>query len=106
MTVDTFQRILNELEGALIAAYLYGYGEPFMNKALPQMVEACTKRNILTLTTTNGHFIERLENALTIVDAGLTTLIIAIDGSSQAIYEEYRKTRSGFNLRPQIITNN
>jgi MoaA/NifB/PqqE/SkfB family radical SAM enzyme len=55
------------------------------------MIEACTNRNILTLTTTNGHFINTLEDALEIVDAGLTTLIIAIDGSSQDIYGEYRR---------------
>lgn len=91
MTLDTFQLILDELEDVLIAMYLYSYGEPFMNKNLPQMIESCTKRNILTLITTNGHFIESSEDALKVVDAGLTTLIIAIDGSSQAIYEEYRK---------------
>jgi MoaA/NifB/PqqE/SkfB family radical SAM enzyme len=92
MTLDTLQLILGDLENVLIAVYLYSYGEPFMNKNLPQMIEACTKRNILTLTTTNGHFIDKPEDALKIVDAGLTTLIIAIDGSSQAIYEKYRKT--------------
>lgn len=91
MTLDTFQHMLDELEKTLIAVYLYSYGEPFMNRNLPQMIEACTKRNILTLTTTNGHFIERSEDALEVVDAGLTTLIFAIDGSSQKIYEEYRK---------------
>ena len=91
MTLDTLQLILGDLENVLIAVYLYSYGEPFMNKYLPQMIEACTKRNILTLTTTNGHFIDKPEDALKIVDAGLTALIIAIDGSSQAIYEKYRK---------------
>ena len=91
MTLETFQCILEELGNVLIAVYLFSYGEPFMNKALPKMIEACTKSKILTLTTTNGHFIESLEDALKIVDAGLTTLIIAIDGSSQDIYEEYRK---------------
>jgi MoaA/NifB/PqqE/SkfB family radical SAM enzyme len=91
MTLKTFHRILEELGDTLIAVYLYSYGEPFMNPDLHRMVRACTTRDILTLTTTNGHFIKTLDDALQIVDAGLTVLITAIDGTTQTIYESYRK---------------
>jgi MoaA/NifB/PqqE/SkfB family radical SAM enzyme len=62
-----------------------------MNPDFHRMVEACTTRDILTLTTTNGHFVSTLDEALRIVDAGLTVLIAAIDGTTQTIYESYRK---------------
>lgn len=91
MTLDTFRHILDELGDVLIGAYLFGYGEPFLNPEMPQMIAACTQRNILTLTTTNGQFIQTIDEALKIVDAGLTTLIIAIEGSTQATYEQYRR---------------
>ncbi len=91
MPLATFQRILDELGDVLISVYLFCFGEPFMNKELPSMIQACTTRNIRTLTSTNGHFLQTLDDALRVVDAGLTTLIIAIDGSTQEIYQSYRK---------------
>jgi radical SAM protein with 4Fe4S-binding SPASM domain len=91
MSLETFKRILDELEDVLIAVYLFCFGEPFMNKKMSQMIEACTARNILTLTSTNGNCLQTLDDALRVVDAGLTAMIIAIDGSTQEIYRSYRK---------------
>lgn len=91
MSLKTFYRIFDELEDVLIAVYLFCFGEPFMNKELPRMIEACSTRNILTLTSTNGHFLQTLDDALRIVDAGLSVLIIALDGSTQEVYQAYRK---------------
>lgn len=91
MSLETFRRILDDLGDVLIAVYLFCFGEPTMNKDLPKMIEECTARNILTLTSTNGHYLQTLDEALRVVDAGLTTLIIAIDGSTQEIYQRYRQ---------------
>lgn len=91
MTVETFQKILEELGDVLIAAYLYSWGEPFLNRQIFHMIEACTTHNILTLIPTNGHFIQTLDEALAVVDSGLTAIIIALDGSTQKIYTSYRK---------------
>ena len=91
MSLETFQRILDELGNELVSVYLFCFGEPFMNKNLFKMIEACTARKILTITSTNGHFLQTPDEALRLVDAGLSTLIVAVDGSSQEIYESYRK---------------
>jgi radical SAM protein with 4Fe4S-binding SPASM domain len=91
MSMETFKRVLDELEDVLISVYLFCFGEPFLNKELPQMIEACTARNILTLTSTNGNCLQTLDEALRVVDAGLSAMIIAIDGSTQEIYQSYRK---------------
>jgi radical SAM protein with 4Fe4S-binding SPASM domain len=91
MSFKTFQKILDELDHILIAVYLFCFGEPFMNRELLEMIRACTDRNILTLTSTNGHFIQTTDEALKVIDSGLTTIIIAVDGSTQDIYQAYRK---------------
>jgi radical SAM protein with 4Fe4S-binding SPASM domain len=90
MSLETFEKILDDIGDVLIAVYLFCFGEPFMNKDVIKMFEACTARNILTLTSTNGHFIQTLDEALKVVDAGLKTLVIAVDGSTQEIYQKYR----------------
>jgi len=94
MSMDTFRRILDELGEVLVTVVLYCWGEPFLNKDLPRMIEACTERGILTVTSTNGHCLQSLDEVLEVVDAGLSGLVVAIDGSSQDIYETYRKTGS------------
>lgn len=91
MSIEMFQKILDELGEILVLVILYGWGEPFLNKEIPRMIKTCTDRNILTLMSTNGHYLQTMNDALRVVDAGLTTLIIAIDGSTQEIYNAYRK---------------
>jgi radical SAM protein with 4Fe4S-binding SPASM domain len=91
MAMQTFQRILDELGDALIFAVLYGWGEPFLHKECPRMIEACARRNIATIVSTNGHCLQSLDEALRVVDAGLSVLMIALDGSTQEIYDTYRK---------------
>ncbi len=90
MSFETFETVLDELEESLICVYFIGWGEPFLNKDTTCMIEACTKRNICTLASTNGHPIQTPDDALRVVDAGLSALIIAIGGSTQEIYEVYR----------------
>lgn len=94
MSMETFERALDELGDTLVLALLYGWGEPFLNANLPAMIEACTERGILTVTSTNGHFLQTLDDALRVVDAGLSGLVIAMDGSTQEIYEAYRRSGS------------
>jgi len=91
MSYAVFQQILGEVGDILIAAYLYSWGEPFLNKDIFRMIEDCTSRNIRTLIPTNGQCLQTREQALAVVDSGLSAIIIAIDGSTQEIYQAYRK---------------
>jgi radical SAM protein with 4Fe4S-binding SPASM domain len=90
MTLETCKRIIDELGETLMAAYFFSFGEPFMNKNLPEMIKLCSDRDILTITSTNGHFFQTMDDALRIVDSGLKMMIIALDGSTQSIYQSYR----------------
>ena len=91
MVYETYQQIIGELAETLVAVYFFCFGEPFINKQLPQMIKDCTARNILTLTSTNGHFLQTPDEAMEVVDAGLKVLIVALDGSNQEVYQAYRK---------------
>lgn len=54
------------------------------------MMRACTDRHIATVSSTNGNCLQSVEQAEAVVASGLSALIIAIDGSTQEIYEDYR----------------
>ena len=92
MSMETYKRVLDEIGDYLLLTILYGWGEPFLHKEMAAMIKACTERNICTITSTNGQCIQTMDEALAIIDAGLTALIIAVDGSSQETYEIYRKS--------------
>jgi MoaA/NifB/PqqE/SkfB family radical SAM enzyme len=91
MAWETFETLLAETGDEAIAYYLYGFGEPFLHPELLRMVEASARRGVLTLTTTNGHYVRTEEEALAVVDAGLTTLLVALDGATQETYAAYRQ---------------
>jgi len=91
ISMNLFNRLLEELGDVMLSIILYSWGEPFLHKNLSEMVKSCTERNILTITSTNGNCSLTKEGALRIVDAGLSALVIAMDGSTQDIYQTYRR---------------
>jgi radical SAM protein with 4Fe4S-binding SPASM domain len=94
MALETFDAILRGAGDTLLLAILYGWGEPFLNASLPGMIARCRDKGILTLTSTNGHRLQAKDQALEVVDAGLSALIVAVDGSTQESYSAYRKNGS------------
>ena len=74
----------------LIYLIFYFQGEPYINPAFLEMVNYASKNNIYTITSTNAHFLDD-KNAKRTVQSGLDRLIISIDGTTQEVYEQYRK---------------
>lgn len=91
LAIETFRNLLEELGDVLISVILYSWGEPFLNKQFPEMIKECSTRNILTISSTNGNCQITLDDACRIVDSGLSALVIALDGSTQEVYQHYRK---------------
>jgi radical SAM protein with 4Fe4S-binding SPASM domain len=54
------------------------------------MVSYASQKGLYTITSTNGHFLND-ENARKTVTSGLDRLIISVDGTTQDVYESYRK---------------
>lgn len=86
-----FKKIIDEFSPYLTYLTLYFQGEPFLNKDFFVLVNYASKeKNIYTSTSTNGHFLSE-QNAKKTVTSGLDKIIISIDGTSQNVYEQYRK---------------
>jgi len=54
------------------------------------MVSYANKKGIYTITSTNGHFLNDA-NAKKTIESGLDRMIISVDGTTQEVYENYRK---------------
>ncbi|MCO6478683.1 MAG: SPASM domain-containing protein [Phaeodactylibacter sp.] len=85
-----FRKAVDELHPSLIYLIFYFQGEPYINPRFLEMVSYANRRGLYTITSTNGHFLNE-ENARKTVESGLDRLIISIDGTTQDVYESYRK---------------
>ncbi len=87
---DFFRKTINELYRELIYLIFYFQGEPYINPKFLDMVKYANEKGIYTITSTNGHFLSD-DNAKKTIESGLDRLIISVDGTTQEVYENYRK---------------
>lgn len=90
LSPELFKKTIDELEKQLIYLTLYFQGEPFLNKNFFDFVKYAKSKNIYTATSTNAHFLDE-DNCRKIIDSGLDSLIISMDGVTQDAYSSYRK---------------
>ena len=91
LSADFFRKTINDNYQHLLYLIFYFQGEPYLNPDFLQMVNYAHQKGIYTITSTNGHFMND-ENARRTIESGLDRLIISVDGTSQEIYEQYRKS--------------
>lgn len=87
---DFFRKTIDEVGRRLSYLIFYFQGEPYINPNFLDMVKYASKKGIYTITSTNGHFLNAA-NARKTIESGLDRLIISIDGTTQEVYEQYRK---------------
>ena len=90
---DFFTNIIDQLYNNLFYLIFYFQGEPYINPEFLNMVQYANKKGIYTITSTNAHFLND-ENSKKTIESGLNRLIISVDGTTQEVYESYRKEGS------------
>lgn len=90
LKVDFFRQTMDELSKDLSCLIFYFQGEPYINPAFLDMVSYARDKGVYTITSTNGHFLND-ENAKKTIESGLDRLIISVDGTTQEVYQNYRK---------------
>ena len=90
LKIDFFKNTIDELYKELIYLIFYFQGEPYINPEFLNMVKYASDKGIYTITSTNGHFLNK-SNAIKTIESGLDRMIISVDGTTQETYESYRK---------------
>jgi len=90
LKADFFRQTISEIYRDLVYIIFYFQGEPYINPQFLEMVNHAHKKGIYTITSTNGHFLNDA-NAKATVESGLDRMIISVDGTTQEVYEQYRK---------------
>ncbi len=86
---DFFRKTIDQVSKKLIYLIFYFQGEPYINPKFLQMVKYANKKGLYTITSTNGHFLDK-KNCVATVESRLDRIIISIDGTTQETYEQYR----------------
>lgn len=85
-----FKSTIDQLSQDLLYLVFYFQGEPYLNPDFLKMVAYASSKGIYTATSTNAHYLND-DNARKTVESGLDRLIISIDGTTQEVYEQYRR---------------
>ncbi len=91
LDVNSFREILNQLPPGVSYLTLYFQGEPLLHPHFAELVQMANTKNLFVATSTNGHFLSNREKIKDIINAGLDRLIVSVDGTTQEVYEKYRK---------------
>jgi radical SAM protein with 4Fe4S-binding SPASM domain len=87
---DFFHQTIDDIYKDLLYLIFYFQGEPFLNPDFLEMVKYAHDKGIYTATSTNAHYLTD-EKARQTVESGLDRLIISVDGTTQEIYQQYRR---------------
>jgi radical SAM protein with 4Fe4S-binding SPASM domain len=91
MSFDMFRDVIDQVKDYVCLLVFWSWGEPFINKDAFRMIRYAKDSGLLVHTSTNGHYFHTREEARKVIDSGLDSLIVAVDGLDQPTYEKYRK---------------
>ena len=91
MELRTFERLVDELGQHLFIILLWDWGEPFLNPAVYDMISYAKAHHIGVISSTNGQVFATGDDAERLVASGLDCVIVAVDGVTQATYQQYRR---------------
>lgn len=90
MPIELYRRLLAELGDTLTELELFHWGEPLLHPEIDEMVRDAAERGIATTINTNLAMALDADRAERLIASGLTELTVAVDGTSQETYEQYR----------------
>ena len=91
MTLDTFKQAVDEIASWAFTLQLWDWGEPFVNPDIFAMIAYAKTKGVKVISSTNGHAFAQDGMGEKLVRSGIDTIIFAIDGATQEIYERYRQ---------------
>ncbi len=86
-----FKEYIDKAGSNMVYLMLYFQGEPFLSKDIFKIISYARSKMVYTTTSTNGHFLASVDKAERLIHSGLNRLIISFDGTTQDVYEKYRK---------------
>jgi len=92
MRLATFETILEKIKPYAIEVILHNWGEPFLNPEILDIIRAARDGGVGTTLSSNLNLVHRGDDFLReVVDSGLHHMTVSLDGTTQEVYETYRR---------------
>lgn len=85
------ERAIDEIAPFAFRISFVGYGEPFLHRDLLAMVHRASCRGVLTSVDTSGTLLKTQSDVESIVESGLSEILVSLDGATQESLEKYRR---------------
>ena len=90
LAFEVFKKVIDDTYDFCTTIQLAWRGEPMVNKDLHRMVDYATKKDIYSAFSTNATFLNH-KNIDLLLNAGLSEIVLALDGATKGTYESIRK---------------
>lgn len=87
MDINLYKKVIDEVKDTTIMIILWNQGEPLLHENLIEMIRYNHSYGLFTMTSSN---LNHLPDPEGLVQSGLDTLIVSLDGASQETYNKYR----------------
>lgn len=91
MPFELYRQVIDQVKDYICFVAFWSWGEPFMHQDALRMIRYAKDQGLAVHTSTNGHFFNTRERARGLIQSGLDSLIVAVDGLDQPTYERYRQ---------------
>ncbi|MFW5889866.1 MAG: radical SAM/SPASM domain-containing protein [Marinilabiliaceae bacterium] len=90
MTLGLFSKIIEESSPFVFYLNLYFQGEPLLHPEIGAFIRKAKQHYIYTTISTNGQKLNK-EMCSELVEAGISRIVVSLDGFTQPVYEIYRR---------------
>jgi len=90
LRMEDYKKTIDLIGEYLTFIQMWSWGEPCLHPQLAEMIAYARSRGIVVITSTNAHFLNDEEQVTKLVNSGLNELILAVDGTTQEVYEKFR----------------
>jgi len=87
MDFSLFKKIIDEIKERAFMVVLWNQGEPFLHKDFLKMIKYASDNGLFILTSSNLNI---MPNAEDLINSGLDSMIVSLDGTTQETYNKYR----------------
>jgi radical SAM protein with 4Fe4S-binding SPASM domain len=93
------EQLVDEIGDYTLLLVLWGWGEPFVNPDIYDMIAYAKERGISTISSTNGHVFADRNQARRLVHSGIDALIVSTTGITQDSFARFRKGKVDTSLQ-------
>jgi len=91
LSFDLFKKVIDNALPELRTVYLWGVGEPFLNKDFMKMIKYAKDNNLKVIINTNGTLINKEHIHEALITMQVDELIYSIDATGRALFDIIRE---------------